>query len=197
MGRLLTINSVIIHKYSSILSAYGMDLAEVTDEQQAPASESYTISSLERLMNRAEALKTKVQDNLSSQGIPRALIETEIFLSMRFQGTDTNLMIQRPDDGDFASVFKTAFKREFTYLPSDRDILVDAIRVRGRSKTQLSAELTPFEELNALRTGALPRCVPVAVKTTSVYFKSLGWTNTPVYLLNELKAGSHIPVSSF
>jgi 5-oxoprolinase (ATP-hydrolysing) len=195
MGRLLDINSVIIHKYSSILSAYGMDLAEVTDEQQAPASEIYSEATLSRLQARAAGLREKVARNLQDQGIPETLIETVLFLSMRFQGTDTNLMIEEPFDGDFATVFKHEFKREFTHLPDNRDILIDGIRVRGKSKSQILGNLTPFEEMTAVRERALEQHQPEPVKTSRVYFKDLGWTETPVYILDRLVMGARIPVS--
>lgn len=196
MARLLGINSVIIHKYSSILSAYGMDLAEVTDEAQVPTSEMYSPESLDNLLKRAEDLKTKVMQRLESQGITASMIEADVYLSMRLQGTDTNLMIQQPTDNDFAAAFNTEFKREFTYLPENRDMLVEAIRVRARSKIHIADNLTPFSEARAIREGALAVVTPQPTKESPVYFKGLGRVSTPVYQLRKLVAGSRIQVSS-
>lgn len=192
MARLLGINSVIIHKYSSILSAYGMDLAEVTDEAQAPTSETYSPESLASLLKRAEDLKTKVMQRLEGQGITASMIEADVYLSMRLQGTDTNLMIQQPTDSDFAAAFNTEFKREFTYLAENRDILVEAIRVRARSKIHIADNLTPFSEARAIREGALAAVTPQPTKESPVYFKGLGRVSTPVYQLKKLDAGSRI-----
>lgn len=194
MARLLGIKTVIIHKYSSILSAYGMDLAGLTDEVLVPTSEVYGPNSLPSLLSRANDLKHKVTRNIASQGVADSMIETEVFLSMRLKGTDTNLMISQPDDNDFVTAFNAEFKREFTYLPERRDILIDAVRVRGRSKVQADDGLTPFPEMQALADGALKMQTSTSAETSPVYFKRVGWMNAPVFELGKLEPSSQIKV---
>ncbi len=53
---------------------------------------------------------------------------------MRYQGTDTTLMIPEPEDGNFENAFKNTYRREFGFDVKDRDILVDDLRVRSRGK---------------------------------------------------------------
>ena len=196
MAGLLGIKSVIIHKYSSILSAYGMDLAELTDELSTPTSEVYSSQSAEALLLRAEDLKSRVIAKIHSQGVPESMIDTDVYFSMRLKGTDTNLMIRQPHDDDFAGTFMAEFKREFGYVPDQKIILVDAVRVRGSSKTQSDDALTPFAELKSIADGSLPLNTPHSEVTSPVYFKKHGWVQSPIFNLNDLESGWKIKVRS-
>ena len=212
MARLLGINSVIIHKFSSILSAYGMDLAEVTHEQQVPTSEEWNVdpdsAAAASLRERAASLQRKVIQALTTeQGIPEAHVTSTTFLSMRFQGTDTNLMIEAPADGDYAARFCREFEREFTYLPTGRSILVDGIRVRATGAPAGDAvpsssgrdhghALTPFFEMQSVQAGSLKQFVPEPEKTSPLYFKGQGWIDSAVYILDKLSTGAKVAVST-
>ncbi|KAI5292868.1 hypothetical protein KEM55_007454, partial [Ascosphaera atra] len=69
IARKLNISTVVIHRYSSILSAYGMALADVVQESQEPANDTYNDESLQRLRSRLNALKAEVQQKLVEQKI--------------------------------------------------------------------------------------------------------------------------------
>ena len=167
-----------------------MDLAEVTDEIQVATSETYRSEAVASLLERAEDLKVKVAQKLKKQGI--STIDTEVYFSMRLQGTDTNLMILEPPDGNFAAAFHREFTREFTYLPQNREVFVEAIRVRGKSKVHIPDDLTPFDGMEAVNQGTIRIVKPKAAKESPVYFKGLGRVNTPIYSLKELETGSQI-----
>lgn len=132
----LGIKRIIVHKYSSILSAYGIALAEVVQEAQEPSSETLSAESLKAIHERMEKLKAKVTVELLAQGIETDAIEYEPYLNLRYHGTDTNFMIQEPADGDFRAAFEKEHLRELSFIfPDTRKVLVDDIRVRGVGKS--------------------------------------------------------------
>lgn len=136
----LGIQRVIIHKYSSILSAYGMSLAEVVQEEQVPCSETLSDDILPRLQERMSVLKTRVTDALLKQGIPETSIEYEPFLNLRYHGTSTNFMIQEPEDRDWRTLLEATHLRELAFsFPREHKVLVDDVRVRGIGKTKNTA----------------------------------------------------------
>lgn len=136
IGKKLGIRRIVIHKYSSILSAYGMALAEVVQEAQEPSSEILSEESLKRLLARMQDLKTKVTDGLIAQGIPEASIEHEQYLNLRYQGTDTNFMLLAPVDGDWRSALEKEHLRELSFVfPKDKKVHIDDVRVRGVGKS--------------------------------------------------------------
>jgi 5-oxoprolinase (ATP-hydrolysing) len=137
----LGIRTVVIHKYSSILSAYGMALADVVHEEQEPTNEIYDKESLKALNQRVEALKKKVSSQLRQQGILKEDIEYECYLNMRYQGTETAMMVLRPSDADFKAEFLRIHFREFSFIfPAERPILVDDVRVRGIGRSGTNDE---------------------------------------------------------
>lgn len=136
IAKKLGIHRVVIHRYSSILSAYGMALAEVVQEAREPSSETLSEDALPRLEDKFAGLKSKVTNGLLSQGILNASIVHEEFLNLRYHGTDTNFMIIRPKDGDWLSALEAEHYRELSFtFPRTRKVLVDDVRVRGVGKS--------------------------------------------------------------
>ena len=160
IARKLGIQRIVIHKYSSILSAYGMALAEIVQEAQEPSSEILSETALLRIDDRIAALKQKVTEGLCNQGILQDDMAHEVYLNLRYHGTDTNFMVLAPVDGDWRSSFEKEHLRELSFVfPNDRQVLVDDVRVRGvgkstevsRDNEQLVLELKTghFEETKA------------------------------------------------
>lgn len=133
----LGIRRVVIHKYSSILSAYGMALAEVVQEAREPSSETLGQDALPRLEEKLVTLREKASKGLLSQGIPASSIVHKEYLNLRYHGTDTNFMIPRPEDNDWVSALEKEHYRELSFtFPRSRKILVDDVRVRGVGKSE-------------------------------------------------------------
>jgi 5-oxoprolinase (ATP-hydrolysing) len=97
---------------------------------------------------------------------------------MRYEGSDTTLMIRESAEESFAESFTKMHHREFGFNPPERNILVEAIQVRAEGKS-------PHPPQTPLPKGDRNR-VPLSRK--SCYF-SVGWQETPVYLLESLTAG--------
>lgn len=186
----LSIQTVIIHRYSSILSAYGMALADVVHEAQEPASGFLDEQSLKILRDRIGVLKAKVQSELEADGIPTEQIHHEVYLNLRYQGTDNLLMILDPEDGDFAEAFIREHKREFSFTFPGRPIVVEDVRVRGVGKSLSVPPEAPQAELKATKASYIG--VENQDDSTKVYFAGAGHVTTPVYFLGNLQPGSRI-----
>ncbi|WVF70315.1 hypothetical protein IAT40_005104 [Kwoniella sp. CBS 6097] len=151
IAELLGIDRVLIHKYSSILSAYGLALADRVYEQQEPASDTYSSSTHLSLSGRLDKLAEKVKDVLRDSGFKDDKIKMERLLNMRFDGSDTSLMVLETENGkgDFEDEFKRAYKEEFGFL-LNKNIVVDDIKVRGIGKTFDSLGPSAFQEAKSL-----------------------------------------------
>ncbi|KZO91914.1 5-oxoprolinase [Calocera viscosa TUFC12733] len=192
IARLLGMKKILIHKYSSILSAYGLALADRIYERQEPSSAKYSDESLAQLRQRIDSLEVDVRAELSRQGFPDDKITTEFFLNMRFDGTDTALMVLAPADGgwDFARRFKEEYKQEFGFVLEDKGIIVDDIKVRGTGKTYSSLGPSVHKEIKTLKTRAVPED-KISLRT-KVFFEGPGRVDTPVYELDKLDVGDQI-----
>lgn len=222
----LGIKRVVMHKHSSILSAYGklqlfcprpnfdmiltrtgMALAEVIQEAQEPSSEVLDEQALPRINARHQFLKEKVSGQLFHQDVPKDSISHEVYLNLRYQGSDAKLMVLEPRDGDWNAAFIAEHYREFAFvLPKERKILVDDVRIRGIGKSEentkdneaLERDLREVD-FKSIATKAIakdsvrlqpPFTYSLLIKQHGVYFKNGGMQTASVLLLNDLTVGS-------
>lgn len=196
----LGIRQILIHRYSSVLSAYGMALADVVDERQEPDSAVWSDdggSVAESLRAKMEKLKEKSREALRDQGFEDDDIVFEEYLNMRYRGTESALMIIKPSEEDaeehfegkdwaFGKAFVKHHRYEFGFTLDDRDIIVDDVRVRGIGRSFRYEEKTVDQQLKTLE-----RKEASANKKHSsaqVYFEG-GRLDTPIFKLEALEVG--------
>lgn len=189
ISKALGISRVLIHKYSSVLSAYGMALADVVHEGRSPSAMTYAEKNRPLFAAELDNLQAKSVEALLVQGIPKDRITSERYLNMRFHGSDTPLMIQEIAESDFITSFKALHHQQFGFLPLDRSVIIDDYRVRciGHSLLDLP---TPWPlELASIKTWY----TPIPETTALIYFKSHAWHPTPIFNLSSLTPGHRIP----
>lgn len=109
-----------------------MALADVVQEAQEPVNLSFTSSAIDDIESRLGRMRMSVLQALTGQGINENNVVFQDYLNMRYQGTETAMMILRPTTGDFKQAFLEQHLREFNFIfPEGRPILVDDVRVRG------------------------------------------------------------------
>ena len=108
--------TVFIHRFAGILSAYGLGLADVVNEQQEPAALHYSPENLVKVNKRFEEMCANATKELKSQGFTENEIEFEIYLNLRYDGTDTAIMTMKPDNEDYQKAFVTQYKREYGFV---------------------------------------------------------------------------------
>lgn len=197
----LGIRQILIHRYSSVLSAYGMALADVVDESQEPESKTWSDNEVVRqeLSKKMAELRYRSTTRLQEQGFDKASIVFEEYLNMRYRGTESALMILKPSKDDaneqfggdewaFGKAFVQQHEQEFGFTLPDRDIIVDDVRVRGIGKTFEMSEKTVDQQIQEAK--------PVDVmgreyRKSQVYFEG-GRYETPIYKLNDLEINDRV-----
>ncbi|KAF8949330.1 hypothetical protein BGZ47_006867 [Haplosporangium gracile] len=193
IARALGISSIFIHKYGSVLSAYGLSLADVVYEAQEPSSDTLSEKTLPGLKERINVLVSQCHEELGKQGFEKDHIECEIYLNLRYNGTDCALMTLKPEAADnwnFSGAFVENYKYEFGFHLPDRDIIVDDVRVRGIGKSAQSSSLSVYEEMKTLKPA--PVDPSNAEGLTSIYFETGRNDKTPTYLLEKLPVGTTV-----
>eukprot|EP00659_Diplonema_papillatum_P022552 gene22552-34511_t len=186
IARSLGMDTVFVHRYSGILSAFGIGLADIVVDEQEPAQSVFSDAAdvVAAAEKRLDAIEEKVTARLGEQKFDGGQIKTERFLNLRYHGTGTAIMVKDPrcQGKTFKQVFEETYLREYGFTFPNRDIILDDVRVRGSGKmTQLSKE--------TIETACEQN--PVPVKTHKTYFAN-GWQPTPVFKLDDLKAGHTI-----
>lgn len=197
----LGIQQILIHRYSSVLSAYGMALADVVDESQEPESKTWGSDSQVQkdLSAKIEELMGRSKKKLNEQGFKDDSIIFEEYLNMRYRGTESALMILKPNkeeatqdfDGDewaFGKAFVKQHEQEFGFTLPDRDIIVDDVRVRAIGKSFETSEKTVDQQLRE----ATPKDAEAReYGSVDVYFEG-GRHKTPIYKLDNLAINDRV-----
>ncbi|KAF7505765.1 hypothetical protein GJ744_000436 [Endocarpon pusillum] len=198
----LGIRQILVHRYSSVLSAYGMALADVVDESQEPDSQVWDEDGKAKqvLCKKMEELKWRSTKKLQDQGFTEDAIIFEEYLNMRYRGTESALMVIRPKsedaqkeyDGDnwaFGKAFVKQHEQEFGFTLPDRDIIVDDVRVRGIGRSFEGLEKTVDQQLKEIK----PKDIEGQKQygKSQVYFEG-GRRHTSIYKLEDLDVGDRL-----
>ncbi|KAK5166969.1 uncharacterized protein LTR77_007698 [Saxophila tyrrhenica] len=185
----LGMERITIHKYSSLLSAYGISLAKLQHETSETCTSVWSTEQLPQLQTRLARLRKGVCDELVAQGSDSDSIAYKETLSLRYFGTDTTLDILKPADGNYGAAFTSEHLREFAFK-MDRPIVVDAVKVRGEGTSGALAQphyLT--QELQALK-----KREPAFVSGNDhqQLYVDGKWTSVDVLDLQAIAAGSSV-----
>jgi 5-oxoprolinase (ATP-hydrolysing) len=90
----LGMTTVLIHPFSSLLSAYGMGLADIRATRQQAIEEAFGAKALATLNKVAERLGRDVGAEVAGQGVPARTIKVHVRAHIRYAGTDTALIVK-------------------------------------------------------------------------------------------------------
>ncbi|KAK0560324.1 hypothetical protein OC844_003828 [Tilletia horrida] len=199
LARALGMSTVLVHKYSSILSAYGMALADRVFDKSTPASETWGAESgWARLERKFDELEKEVRAELEKQGFAGDRIKLEKMLNMRYDGTDTALMTLKPEDGnDFEAVFTKQYKQEFGFVLKGKPIIIDDVRVKGIGKSYDSLGESVHAEHKRLLSSSsggfkVAQTALDKAARRQVYFAERGRVETPIVRLKDVQVGEKI-----
>lgn len=207
----LGIRRVVIHVWSSLLSAHGISLAELQYEAVEPLAGTLGVddcynpdggssgsSIMAHVGARLATLKRRVGEELvHGQGAEAASLRFEEALVLRYVGTDTNMTVAKPSDGDYRRAFEEMHLREFAFSMK-RDVVIESIKVRGTgsaasggSATEEQAELErPGHGRELAQVLENPnKEAPQPDSRQRVYIDG-AWRETSVYKLGTLAKGS-------
>lgn len=182
----LGIERVLIHKWSSLLSAYGISQAELQHETLEPYSAKLGSVDPETIRGRLAGIRVRVSEELLEQGAVQSSLVFEESLVLRYFGTDTSITISRPADEDYAAAFTANHFREFAFT-LDRDIMIESVKVRGTGNagSQRSGKFET-QELLSVKTAPLPTTPSYSQR---VYLDGQ-WVSAGVYHLENISKGS-------
>nr|ANM86151.1 5-oxoprolinase [Stygiella incarcerata] len=182
IARNLGIRTVFVPRYAGILSAFGLGMASIVQERQEPCSFIYSVDSLREVEETLIRLKGLVVEDLKKDGFDESRIRIEMFLNMRYKGSDFCLMTMKRSQESFIDSFTRAYKREYGFCFEGRDVVIDDIRVRGYGDT-----------IPLSRTNIKPwdGSVREPIQKTFAWFDDEK-LETSVYEYDELDAGERI-----
>ena len=127
----LGMTTVLIHPFSSLLSAYGMGLADIRSVRQQAIEEAFGAKSLATLNKIGARLSKDVSTEVAGQGVPAKSIKVHVRAHIRYAGTDTALVVNGGTLAAMKAAFEKAHKAQFGFIDAKKDLVIEAVSVEA------------------------------------------------------------------
>src|SRR5438046_3977232 len=123
----LAMTRVFIHPYAGVLSAYGMGLAD----QSAMREQALELKLQDEaaLQDAADKLASDARDSLIAQGVAPQRVRVLRRAHLKYEGTDTALMVALGPVADMVNEFEAAYRKQFSFLMPGKPLIVEAVSV--------------------------------------------------------------------
>jgi 5-oxoprolinase (ATP-hydrolysing) len=178
----LGMTSVLIHPSSSLLSAYGMGLADIRATRQQAIEEPLGSNGLKTLNRIGKTLGKAVKDEVAGQGVPAKAIKVIARAHIRYAGTDNALVVTAGSIAAMTGAFEKAHKAQFGFIDRNKELVLEAVSLEaigGGAK---------FRE-RALKTTRAK--LPSPARRTR-FFSHGVWHKAAVYTRDQLKPGHKV-----
>ena len=133
----LAMTRIFIHPHAGVLSAYGMGLADQVAMRSRAVEARLEGCDLEEL---AEALAIEAREELVKQGIGADRVHVVRRVHLKYEGTDTALMVNLGASADMLRDFEAAYRKQFSFLMPGRPLIAEAISVEAIAVGQVHQE---------------------------------------------------------
>jgi 5-oxoprolinase (ATP-hydrolysing) len=178
----LAISTVLIHPFSSLLSAYGMGLADIAAQRAQGVDEPLRIDALVRVAAIADELSAAAVAEVEGQGVPREAIKIHRRAQLRYSGSDTTIEVPLTTPALMRRAFESAHKSRFGFIDRAKAIVIEAVAAEAVGGSARLAE-------RAYPT--LSSTPPVPARATR-FFSHGSWREANVFLREALDIGSAV-----
>ena len=178
----LGMTSVLIHPFSSLLSAYGMGLADIRATRQQAIEEPLGQKALTTLNRIGKTLGKDVKAEVAGQGVAAKSITVIVRAHIRYAGTDTALVVKAGTIPAMTRAFEKAHRSQFGFIDRSKQLVVEAVSVEaigGGAKFRERATKTTRSKL------------PSPARRTK-FFSGGKWHKAAIYTRDQLKAGHKV-----
>jgi len=176
----LAMKRVFIHPLAGVLSAYGMGLADQVAMRERTIELDLQEKALLEMKRILEGMTVEAKDDLVSQGVPAEAIKVLERVHLKYEGTDTALVVALGSCESMTAEFEAAYRKQFSFLMPGRALIAESVSVEA-----IAGGETLQEKAVAGKPAANPaEIVPV--------FSGGKWHDAPLYRREELAPGQRI-----
>ncbi|TVR83815.1 MAG: 5-oxoprolinase [Rhodospirillales bacterium] len=136
----LGMTRVLIHPLAGVLSAYGMGLAEVRAMREEAVEAALDEALVDRVEPRLGELGADAAAEIAGQGIEAARITVLGRAHLRYQGTDTPLIVPWDHAATMTDAFEVEHAGRFGFVMDGRALVLEAVSVEAVGQTDGAAE---------------------------------------------------------
>ena len=130
----LGMTRIFIHPLAGVLSAYGMGLADQTAMREATLECRLDAHGLEQAAERLGVLGGLARAEVAGQGVAAGRITLRSRIHVRYEGTDTALVLPIEDAADEASVrlaFEAVYRQRYAFLMPGKALVIEAVSIEA------------------------------------------------------------------
>jgi 5-oxoprolinase (ATP-hydrolysing) len=174
---------VFVHPLAGVLSAYGMGLADQIAMREASIERLLDDAGLAAARLRLDELGAAARDEVASQGVAAHAISLRPRLHLRYQGTDTALVVPLADAAGLRLSFEAAYRQRFAFLMPDRPLVIEAVSVEAVGAGERAPQAA----------AAAPDAAPYGpAPDARVRMHSGTWLDAALHVRESLAAGATI-----
>jgi 5-oxoprolinase (ATP-hydrolysing) len=189
----LGMTKVLIHPFSSLLSAYGMGLADIRASRQQAIEEPFGDGALASVIAIGSRLGAEARNEVISQGVPGDAVSVHVRVHVRYAGTDTALAVpgfttlgddkrQSVSLARLQSAFEAAHKSRFGFIDESKELVVEAVSIEAIGG---GAKFT--QPVFPITAGALP-----APARVTRFYSADRWHQAAIFLRDQLSPGHEV-----
>jgi len=128
----LGIERVFLHPLAGVLSAYGMGLADIRAMREAQLDIPFEQDSAQQdAAASCEPLAMSARNEVRQQGVADEHISIVTKIHLRYEGTDTSLLVDLGRGEQMFVDFCDAHRQRFGFISPDRNLVVEAVSVEA------------------------------------------------------------------
>jgi 5-oxoprolinase (ATP-hydrolysing) len=179
----LGMTRVYIHPFAGVLSAYGMGLADLRTLKEAAVEARLADGLLSQLEARLDELAEAGTEEMLGQGIAAARVSVLRKAHVKYEGTDTALVVPHGGVATIVAGFEAAHKQRYGFVMAEKPLIVEAVSVEVIGATDQSED-----PVFALTADAPP---PAPLATAAVFMSGVERA-TPIYDRDAMQPGQHV-----
>src|SRR5438477_576855 len=179
----LGMTRVFIHPLAGVLSAYGMGLADTTAMREEALEVKLEADQLAVLEEALTNLSRSAREELIAQGVPQERLSVVRRVHLRYDGTDSALIVNFGGVAEMTQSFEAAYRRRYSFLMPGRALIAESVSVEAFGAAVVPPE--PAED-NARGAGPAAAADWVSLHTGGRAHRA------PVFVRERLAAGDRI-----
>jgi len=183
----LGMKTVFIHSLAGVLSAYGMGLADQGAMRERAVERRLDAIGDAELAHQLDTLAAGARQALLAQGVQDERIELLRRVHLRYEGTDSAIVVPFAGIEAMRAGFEQAYRRRFSFLMPDKALVVEAVSVEALGRSD-----APPEQPLAQSPDAPARTDAPAAHETVPMFGDGAWRDTKIYLRRGLAPGHRV-----
>ncbi|MEC7490823.1 MAG: hydantoinase B/oxoprolinase family protein [Pseudomonadota bacterium] len=127
----LGMTRVLVHPFAGVLSAYGMGLAEQRIIRECAIEKTLDTGLVEELKGSVEQLSAEGRSEMITQGVNAEGISYVAKVHLRYEGTDTALVVDFGSYSEMLERFEKTHMQQFGFVAPDKTNIVEALTVEA------------------------------------------------------------------